>query len=199
MPVGRTPFLVAKPERVSRLDRIQVLVIHSSDKAGELIKNIFQQIGFKHVVTAQTAAEAVFAMRQMRIDIILLDSHLYTSKDSAGSTPGWESIRGVDFIKRLRHASNAPSRFAPIIMLADGVTREELVDARDAGVNEVIMKPLNAEEFCARVVQVFDRPRNFVTAPAYKGPCRRRVVEPSAIEIERRIREVRLIRHESYA
>lgn len=193
--MSRRQFLVAKPERVPRLERVQILVINSSEKAAQLIKNIFHQIGFAHVVTAQTAAEAVFAMKQMRIDMIMVDSQLYTNKEAQSINPEWESISGIDFIKRLRHASGSPNRFAPAMMLVDGLTQREIFEARDAGINEVVMKPLSAKDFCARVTQAFDKPRNFITAPAYKGPCRRRKAAAKP-EMERRTHEVRLIRHD---
>ena len=193
--MSRRQFLVAKPERAPRLERVQVLVVNSSEKAGILIKNIFHQIGFTHVVTAQTAAEAVFAMRQMRIDMIMVDSQLYTNKEAQSINPEWESISGIEFVKRLRRASGSPNRFAPAMMLVDGLTQQEIIEARDAGVNEVVMKPLNAKDFCARVTQAFDKPKNFITAPEYKGPCRRRRGTLPEGQDERRMRDIRVIRH----
>jgi len=181
-------------ERQARLDKVQLLIVNSSEKASQLLKSLFQEIGFKHVMTANNAADAVFIMRQMRIDIVIVDDQLHHAPDSEALTPGWEEVTGVNFVKLLRHSNASPNPYALAVILADEVTSEGLYAARDAGVNEVVTKPLNAKEFCLRITQIFDKPRNFVTAPSYKGPCRRRKGGPPPGEKERRVREVRLIR-----
>lgn len=196
MTVSRRQFLVAKPERAVRLERVQVLVVNSSEKAGKLIKSLFQQLGFTHVVVAHSAAEAVFMMRQVRVDMVLVDAQLYTTKQEHSVEPEWESLNGIEFVRRLRHAITSPNRFAPAIVLSDTFTEQDIRRARDAGVNELLMKPLSAKDFCERVTQIFDKPRNFVTAQDYKGPCRRRRAVAPEDGTERRTREVRVIRND---
>lgn len=194
MTSGRKPLLVAKPERNTRLDRVHVLVVNSSEKAGNLIRGMFQQLGFSHVVTAHTAANAIFTMKQLRVDMIVVDDQLYATQEAESVEPEWESLRGVDFIRRLRYSQHSPNRFAPAIMLVDQFTERDMQRARDAGVNEIVLKPLVAKDFCDRVTAIFDKPRNFVTAPDYKGPCRRRRSQMPEGQEDRRKHEVRLIR-----
>lgn len=186
--------LTRRTERQNRLEKVQLLIVNSSEKAAELLKSIFHEIGFKHVLSATNAADAVFMMRQMRIDIVVVDDALHSEMESNELTPGWEEATGVDFVKLLRHSSASPNPFALTVVMVDEVTSDRILGARDAGVNEVVMKPLNAREFCMRITNLFDKPRNFVTAPSYKGPCRRRRGGPPPGEAERRVREVRLIR-----
>lgn len=194
MVVNRRQFLVAKPLHSTRLERVQVLVVNSSEKAGALIKSLFQQLGFVHVVVAHSAADAVFTMRQVRVDLMVVDSMLYTAERADSIAPEWEIMSGIEFIRQLRHAANSPNRFTPVVLLADSFTEEDIRRARDAGVNELLMKPIAAKNFCDRIIQIFDKPRNFITAPGYKGPCRRRRLSLRDDEPERRTREVRLIR-----
>jgi len=49
-----------------------------------------------------------------------------------------------------------------------------LFRARDAGVKEVLAKPLKAKLVLDRLFEIIERPRSFVVAPAYVGPDRRR-------------------------
>jgi two-component system chemotaxis response regulator CheY len=161
-------------DRLARLEKIQVLLVNSSERALEVIATMFQQIGFKHVVTASNGEDAAFLMRQMRIDVVVVDDTLSKPVQPGTLAKGWEEATGIEFV--------------------DGVTTDRLLEARDAGVNEIVTKPLNAQEFCMRITHIFDKPRNFVTAPAYKGPCRRRRGGASPEGKERRVREVRLIR-----
>lgn len=194
MTVSRRQFLVAKPPHLTRLERVQVLVVNSSAKAGNTIKSLFQQLGFAHVVVAHSTADAVFMMRQLRVDMLVVDSVFYTAESVHSVEPEWEFASGIDFVRRLRHAPGSPNRFAPVVLLSDGITEQEIRQARDAGVNELLMKPISAKDFCDRIIQIFDRPRNFVTAPGYKGPCRRRRPAARDDEEERRLREVRVVR-----
>ncbi len=192
--MDRRQFLISKPDRVQRLERVQVLIVHSSEKAAGLIKNIFHQIGFAHVVTAATAADAIFTMKQMRIDMLMVDSQLREEGDEESLQPEWESVSGIEFVRKLRHSVDSPNRFAPTVLLAEGLTQQDILQARDAGVNEIVMKPIGAQDFCMRLTQLFDKPRNFITAPTYKGPCRRRKSSPPEGVEDRRVWEVRLIR-----
>lgn len=184
----------AAQERLVRLEKIQVLLVNSSERALEVIATMFQQIGFKHVVTASNGEDAAFLMRQMRIDVVVVDDTLAKPTQPGKLAKGWEEATGIEFVRMLRHSPFSPNPFALTVMLVDGLTTERLLEARDAGVNEIVTKPINAQEFCMRITHIFDRPRNFVTAPAYKGPCRRRKGGASPEGKERRVREVRLIR-----
>ena len=46
--------------------------------------------------------------------------------------------------------------------------------ARDAGVNEFVVKPITAKAVLDRINAVILRPRAFIKAEHYVGPCRRR-------------------------
>lgn len=79
-----------------------------------------------------------------------------------------------------------------MMMLVPGRENALVLEARDAGVNEMVQIPLTGENFCHRMVALFDRPRHFITAEHYKGPCRR--LRPAAPpQAERRIRDVRIV------
>ena len=46
--------------------------------------------------------------------------------------------------------------------------------ARDAGVNEFLAKPVSVKAVMSRLVSVIEHPRPYVRTKAYFGPCRRR-------------------------
>ncbi len=46
--------------------------------------------------------------------------------------------------------------------------------ARDAGVNEFIAKPVSVKTMMSRLVAVIEHPRPYVRTNSYFGPCRRR-------------------------
>jgi len=46
--------------------------------------------------------------------------------------------------------------------------------ARDAGTNEFLAKPVSANAILTRLLAVIEHPRPFVRTKVYFGPCRRR-------------------------
>lgn len=80
-------------------------------------------------------------------------------------------------------------------MMIDDVISKEVVDARDSGVNEIITRPVNAEDFCSRLISIIDHPRIFIMADSYQGPCRRRKSDilPENVD-ERRKKKIRMIK-----
>jgi len=46
--------------------------------------------------------------------------------------------------------------------------------ARDAGINEMMIKPLSVRTLFARIRAVFERPRPYIECKSYFGPDRRR-------------------------
>jgi two-component system, chemotaxis family, chemotaxis protein CheY len=52
-------------------------------------------------------------------------------------------------------------------------------EARDAGVNEFLAKPLTARGVIERIHQVVENPRPFVRSDDYFGPDRRRRADPA--------------------
>jgi hypothetical protein len=46
--------------------------------------------------------------------------------------------------------------------------------ARDAGVTEILAKPITAQNLMLRIAEVVDKPRAFVRCETYFGPDRRR-------------------------
>lgn len=196
-------------ELAQRLERLQVLVVVSGVRAGEIIERIFHQLGFSHLLTAYNPEQALAMMREVRVDLIVTDAKLPASSPlleqspdrpeedaplPVGDEPPQEMVSCADFVRELRHSGAAPNPYIPVIMLTDRATSDEILAARDAGVNEVLLKPIDARNFCFRLVQVIDRPRPFVTAKTYKGPCRRRTAQGPIDGQERRKREVRLFR-----
>jgi DNA-binding response OmpR family regulator len=77
----------------------------------------------------------------------------------------------------------------------DTAREQDVIKARDSGANEVLLRPINAEDFCEKLIALIDKPRAFITAPNYKGPCRRlQGKTPPPGFKERRIHEVKLIK-----
>jgi DNA-binding response OmpR family regulator len=86
----------------------------------------------------------------------------------------------------IRTNAQAPNPFVPIIMLTGYTSLDHVRQARDAGINEFIAKPVAAKTMMARLVSVIEHPRPFVRTSVYFGPCRRRRANDEYKGAERR-------------
>jgi two-component system, chemotaxis family, chemotaxis protein CheY len=146
---------------VTGLSSLHILVIDDNPHMRSIVVAILRGAGFVRVKEACDGAHALDEMRTGIPDIILCDLTM-------------SPIDGLEFTKMLRTATDSPGPFIPVIMMTGHTERSKVTAARDAGVNELVAKPISAKTLLARIVSVIDRPRPFVRAHGYTGPCRRR-------------------------
>jgi DNA-binding response OmpR family regulator len=72
-------------------------------------------------------------------------------------------------------------------MLTGHTSLDHVRQARDAGVNEFIAKPVSVKTMMSRLVAVIEHPRPYVRTTGYFGPCRRRSSVAEYQGSERRI------------
>ncbi len=75
---------------------------------------------------------------------------------------------------RYEHPQTSPNPFVPVIMLTGHTHIDHVRQARDAGVNEFLAKPVSVKAIMTRLISVIEHPRPYVRTKAYFGPCRRR-------------------------
>jgi DNA-binding response OmpR family regulator len=69
---------------------------------------------------------------------------------------------------------HGPIAWVPIIMVTGHGERHYIETARDAGITELLRKPVSPRDLYARIVEVVERPRAFVKSQIFIGPDRRR-------------------------
>ena len=122
---------------------------------------------------ARIRAEALTALREWPADVAMVDFRM-------------EPVNGVEFTKLVRTAKDSANIYLPIIMLTGYADRARVLEARDSGVTELIVKPVTAQAVIARLNAVIFHPRPFVRTDAYFGPCRRRKSNAAYTGPERR-------------
>ena len=190
----------AKP--ASKLDSINVLLMDGSAHVSELLREIFVKLGFNNLQVVNDGFEGIQVLKRKPVHLIFTDWELRVRKrklmDDGSEPPKEEDVlplSGTEFVRRLRRSPKSPNPFVPIVMVIGQNSPESFAQARDAGVNEIVTKPLNANELCGRIMELIDDKRHFITADTYKGPCRRRETKPlPAGSSERRFRQIRLVR-----
>lgn len=81
---------------------------------------------------------------------------------------------GISLARRIRNDGKSPNQFVPIVLMTGFSEKRRVVQARDAGVTEFLVKPFNARDLYRRLAQIIERPRQFVRSEDFFGPDRRR-------------------------
>jgi two-component system chemotaxis response regulator CheY len=160
---------------VAELDisKVRFLIAEDNTFMQAILRQLLGAFGVHDFTEVKDGAEAWNIMADNQPDIILLD---------------WEMApaNGIELAKRVRKATDSPNRFIPMIMITGHSEKLRITEARDAGINEILIKPISATQLYQRIKSVIDRPRQFVESKDYFGPDRRRRRDPSYSGPERR-------------
>ncbi len=149
------------------LSAIRVLLVDNDMNISGLTQNILKQLGLTNVSFARSGTEALKEMEERAIDLIISEWPMYPQGN-------------MDIVRYIRQHSEARYRTIPIILLTAQSHKETVYDARDAGMTEFVVKPFTVQALCSRLINIIENPRNFVMAPTYVGPDRRRIEKKGA-------------------
>ena len=148
-----------------RFELLKILVVEDNRHMRVLLAEILRAIGINQIYEACDGAEGLQMMRSPPVDIVLTDLAM-------------EPLDGIDFVRLLRNAADSPNQLVPVIMITGHFTMARIREARDAGVNEFLAKPITARGVIERIHQIIDHARPFVRTDDYFGPDRRRRNDP---------------------
>lgn len=146
---------------LSEFDNAKTLLIDDNAHHRAIVLEVLRAAGVEDVITARNGMEGLEEFRRQRPRVVLVDWVM-------------EPIDGPTFTVLARRADNPLTRSTPIIMLTARSRRQDLEEARAVGVDDVLIKPVNAQLLITKIRDVLARPRRFVDSNNYAGPCRRR-------------------------
>ncbi|MBC7950935.1 MAG: response regulator [Rhodospirillaceae bacterium] len=156
------------------LSAVTVLIIDDSRYARSFIKSALFSFGVRNVAEAGDGAAGVLLLRDQKVDLVLVDHDM-------------EPMDGVAFTRILRAGEEVTCVDVPIVMISGMAEMEKVIEARNAGVNEFLVKPVSADSLFRRVRNALVNPRPFVRSADYVGPCRRTVDRVVPEGMERRV------------
>ena len=119
---------------------MNVLIVDDYNTMLRIIKNLLKQLGFNNVDEAMDGQEAFEKVKQKQYGLIISDWNM-------------EPMTGLDFLKAVR-TSEAAFKNTPFIMVTAESKTENVVLAKQAGVNNYIVKPFNAETLKTKMAAV---------------------------------------------
>lgn len=144
-----------------KLKTLRVLVIDDNAPIRLLVRSLLLDLGFGHVHAEPDAQSGWNSYCTQKPDIILVDWRMDKSD-------------GIEFTKRVRKDPASHNPTVPIVIMTGFTNKQRVFDARDAGVTEFLIKPFTVQILADRLMHIIEKPRDFVLAPAYTGPDRRR-------------------------
>jgi DNA-binding response OmpR family regulator len=125
-----------------------------------IFRTVLNELGIQNVRHGKTAQEVVATLMSEPIDLVIIDD--------------LSPLDGVKFLNTLRRGNTKLPNAVPVMFVTAVAERDRIIAARDAGANEIMLKPFSAAQLKARLEKTVKRPREFVEAKAYVGPDRRR-------------------------
>lgn len=147
-----------------QMHRISVLVVEDNLPMLEITKSLLLAFGVGQVVGAHNGENGFERFREINPDIVIADWMM-------------KPMDGISFTRKIRNDPHSPNQFVPIILMTGFSERRRVLQARDAGVTEFLVKPFNARDLYKRIAQIIERPRQFVRSEDFFGPDRRRKTE----------------------
>ena len=141
--------------------KLRVLVIEDNPNMRRLVRTLLTGLGCRDVMEAEDGAAGLELFRDNAPDIVVSD---------------WVMpiMDGLDFTRHVRRPGSSANPYVPIIILSGYSERSRVVQARDAGITEFIVKPISPKRLYQRLVSVVANPRPFVETKTFFGPDRRR-------------------------
>jgi two-component system chemotaxis response regulator CheY len=117
-----------------------ILVVDDYTTMVRIIRNLLGQLGFEDIDAASDGSSALTKMRDRKYGLVISDWNM-------------EPMTGYELLKQMR----ADPRFTatPFIMVTAESKTENVIAAKQAGVNNYIVKPFNADTLKNKIEAVF--------------------------------------------
>ena len=117
-----------------------VLVVDDYNTMIRIIRNLLKQLGFEDVDDASDGSAALAKMREKKYGLVISDWNM-------------EPMTGYELLKEVRADQNLKT--TPFIMVTAESKTENVIAAKQAGVNNYIVKPFNAATLKTKIEAVF--------------------------------------------
>ena len=147
------------------LGPLTALIVEDNDHMRILLRTQLKAFGIRDIHECKDGGEALRYLKLTMPDFVLTDLLM-------------SPMDGIEFTKAVRALPNKTDCVLPIIMVTGYTERRRVEAARDAGVTEILCKPVTPAGLFQRIEEIVLRPRPFVRTSTYCGPCRRRRNNP---------------------
>ncbi len=156
---------MADKQSAANLSKLRTLIVEDNEHMRALLRTVLSAIGVHTMLECFDGEAGLKEVETFRPDFIITDLNMLP-------------MDGLDFARAIRRKPSQYIAFLPIIMVTGHTEKRRIEAARDAGVTEILAKPMTTAGLLSRISEIILRPRPFVRCENYYGPCRRRRVDP---------------------
>lgn len=117
-----------------------ILVVDDFKTMRRIVTNLLIQIGFKNIDDAIDGESALKKISEKNYSLIISDWNM-------------EPMSGYDLLKKIR-TSEGPIKAVPFVMITAESKPDNVIKAKQAGVNNYIVKPFNADTLKTKLTAV---------------------------------------------
>lgn len=148
---------------MSEFTDILPLIVDPDIQSKALLRKLLTAFGVTRIMSAQATDDALMMLRREKFHIVFLD-------EAAGP------LKPMHFLKMLRRDQHSEDAAVPVVMITAQIDAAKMTAARDAGMNDVISKPVNLPAI-ERQLRAALTPRPFIISKNFVGPDRRHMRE----------------------
>jgi len=124
---------------------LKVLIADDSKMMRVMHVRSLRQVGYEVEATeANNGEEALAAFEPGSVDLVIVDWNM----------PGMD---GVEFVRAAREKERAAGKRTPILMITSQSTEEQMLKAKEAGVDNLLTKPVTPEALGAALEMLLAR------------------------------------------
>jgi len=116
-----------------------ILIVDDYKTMLRIIRNLLKQLGFNNVDEATDGSDALSKLRAKRYELVISDWNM-------------EPMTGLQLLREVR--ADEELKGMPFIMITAESKTENVIAAKEAGVNNYIVKPFNAATLKTKLTSV---------------------------------------------
>jgi len=137
-----------------------VLVVEPNKYEGQIILDLLRNAGVDKVKVVMDQAAALDLLEVYNANVVIASFEM-------------APLDGAAWTRVYRRNRKLPGRKQAIFVTSGAFSLAMAEQCRHAGANALIGKPISAKVLIATIAKVLGKPREFIDAEGYVGPCRR--------------------------
>ncbi len=122
--------------------KMPVLIVDDYATMLRIVKNLLKQIGFENVDEATDGGAALQMMKFKKYGLVISDWNM-------------QPVTGIEFLRNVR--ADADLKGTPFIMVTAESKTDNVIEARNAGVSNYIVKPFSSEILKGKIESVLGK------------------------------------------
>jgi PleD family two-component response regulator len=123
-------------------DAITCLVVDDDKFSRTFVKTALYQIGVKNTKEASNTSEAIEVLRNYKVNVVLMDQQLPEQS-------------GLELARQIKEGTVGDNKDLPIIMVTIDTKENTVMEAKNIGIHEYLVKPISPLALKKRLCTAF--------------------------------------------